>query len=272
MTTDKLERQRLHFNRIGERYGAARRERNHLTLKRLMWRAFFADKRDLAGRRLDVLEPMCGFADGHEILATHLGAELDYAGFDYSDRVINSLRAARPELDVVVADVTRHRPEPASVDVVILLGGLHHVPDHAEAVVRTMTGALRPDGYFISLEPTQGNPLFGAVRRLIYGANDIFDAQSERAFDLPRLYALFEDAGLRLVDRMHPGLLSYVMYYNPDAFPFLNIGGPGWVEALFRLDRPFLRSRLGAWLSFATLTMWRRPPAGGGQEISLDAS
>ncbi len=260
MTTAKLERQRQHFNRISERYGAARRQRNHLTLKRLMWQAFFIDKRDLAGRRLQVLEPMCGFADGHEILVTHLGAAIDYAGFDYSDRVIDILRATRPELDVEVADATRHRPEPASVDVVIILGGLHHVPDHAAAVVRTMSEALRPGGYFISLEPTQGNPLFGAARRWIYRANDLFDEQTERAFELAELFALFESAGLQLVDRMHPGLLSYVMYYNPDAFPALNIGGPGAVEALFRLDRPFLRGRLGAWLSFATLMMWRRPP------------
>jgi hypothetical protein len=58
---------------------------------------------------------------------------------------------------------------------------------------------------------------------------------------------------------MYPGLAAYVLYYNPDAFPALNFGGPETVRRLFALERPFLRSAAARTLSFATLSLWRKP-------------
>ena len=56
-----------------------------------------------------------------------------------------------------------------------------------------------------------------------------------------------------------PGLASYVLYYNPDAFPSLNLGGERAVRTAFALDRPFFRTPIGRFFSFATLSLWRRP-------------
>src|SRR5437764_393959 len=95
------ERQREHFNTIADRYHRARRGENHLLLKRLMWRNFFRHVPPPRGERpLEVLEAMCGFADADALLKEHCTARLRYHGFDYSDRVIETLRAERPELDV----------------------------------------------------------------------------------------------------------------------------------------------------------------------------
>jgi hypothetical protein len=124
-----------------------------------------------------------------------------------------------------------------------------------------MAHALAVGGCLLNFEPTHGNWLFGKVRERIYARNDLFEAATERAFGLGEYFDMFERAGLERVDAIYPGLLAYVLYYNPDAFPALNVGGPGVVRALFNLERPLLRSRLAAALSFATLSMWRKPAA-----------
>lgn len=264
-TTDRdealLRQQADHFNSIADKYHDARQGSNHLYLKRLIWSQFFRRARPLLDRPLDVLEPMCGFGDGLDLLREHLGPDAvrSYSGFDYSDRVIETLKADRPELNVWCADATKFSPEPDSADLVILLGGLHHVPNHAEQVIKALAGAVRPGGAFINLEPTFGNPLTRVVREGIYRRNSLFDEQTERSFAVSDLFAMFERAGFQRTQAMFPGLLAYVMFYNPDAFPLLNVGGRAGVKLAWMLDRPWLRGFVGRTLSFASLTLWQKP-------------
>ena len=256
--TDEVARQTAHFDSVAETYRTSRQHRNHLTLKDLMWREFLGDKDALRRGGMAVLEPMCGFADGRDILARHLGIDFDYSGFDYSSAVVDSLKQSSPDISVSRQDVTRFEAE-RQYDMVILLGGLHHVPHAAADVVGRLARAIKPGGYFISLEPTDGNALFTWVRRWIYRRNALFDEGTERSFTLGEYYGMFEAAGLHHVDSFFPGLLAYVLYYNPDAFPWLNVGGEGLVRAVWRLERPFRRNGIGRRLSFATLGLWQRP-------------
>ena len=256
---DKVRTQIEHFDAIAERYYTARRHRNHLLLKDLLWADVFRRNRLGLAPPIRVLEPMCGYADGKRILERHLDPSLHYSGFDYAANVIDRLRLLDPTLDVWRADVTRFEPAAARYDLVLLLGGLHHVPDAAPEVVRRLTAALRPGGFLISFEPTHGNALFRRARDLIYRRNSLFDPRTERAFSAPELVAMFERAGLEQRDLFYPGLLSYVLYYNPDAFPALNLGGERLVRLTFALDRILMRSALGQMLSFATLSLWRKP-------------
>ena len=172
--------------------------------------------------------------------------------------VVDALRLSHPDIAVTRQDVTRFEVD-AEYDVVVLLGGLHHVPHEASRVVGRLARALKPGGYFISLEPTDGNPVFTSLRRWIYRRNRLFDEETERSFGLSEYYGMFKQAGLYHIDSFQPGLLAYVLYYNPDAFPWLNIGGPGLVRAIWALERPFRRSAIGRALSFATLGLWQRP-------------
>jgi hypothetical protein len=134
----------------------------------------------------------------------------------------------------------------------------------AADVLRRLAGALRPGGHLVNLEPTHDNPVFRRVRERVYRRNALFDAQTERGFALRELNALFRGAGLERVDQLYPGLLAYVLYYNPDAFPALDRGGPALVRAIFRMEAPLYRTALARRLSFATLTVLRRPaPAQG---------
>ena len=256
--TDKVARQTAHFDSVAETYRTARQHRNHRALKDLMWREFLRDKDGLWADGLSVLEPMCGFASGRDVLAAHLGRKFDYRGFDNSAAVVDALRLSDPDLAVTRHDVTRFEAD-AEHDLVILLGGLHHVPHAAARVVGALARALKPGGYFISFEPTDGNRAFAGLRRWIYRRNPLFDEETERSFTLAEYYAMFAHAGLRHVDSFQPGLLAYTLYYNPDAFPWLNVGGTGLVRAIWALERPFRRGAIGRTLSFATLALWQRP-------------
>lgn len=259
--SSKVERQAAHFDSVAETYRVSRQHQNHLTLKDLMWRDFFRGKSALKKENLRVLEPMCGYGDGRRILSAHLRTTIEYRGFDYSAAVVDRLREMEPDIAVTHQDVTQFEAD-TQYDIVILLGGLHHVPHAAADVVARLAKAMRPGGYFISLEPTDGNPVFTWVRRAIYRRNPLFDEETERSFTSKEYLALFERAGLRCAERAYPGLLAYVLYYNPDAFPLLNIGGPGLVRAIWSLEKPFRRGAIGRALSFATLSLWQKPGAG----------
>lgn len=256
--TDPAARQRQHFDAIATRYVTARAGANQCAFRELLWSEFLADKRRLFGERPAVLEPMCGTADGYELLRQHLGVDIDYEGFDVSDAMIAAARARHPQVKVSQADVTQLEPR-GPYDLVLLLGGLHHVPHAAPRVVATLGKALRPGGYFLSWEPTHGNRLFKAVREAIYRRNAIFEPTTERAFATGELFSMFEQAGFRRIDVLYAGLLGYVLYYNPDAFPRLNLGTPRLVRGLWKMERPLMRSWLARKLSFATLTLWQRP-------------
>lgn len=253
---DSIERQREHFDSIAARYFAARQHPNHVYLKKRMWRDFLGNRHELQGRRISVLEPMCGFVEGRAVLSS-LALDFEYEGFDYASTVVERLRSLEPTLNVYAADVTTFETA-KRFDVIILIGGLHHVPRAAQDVVQRLSRCLRPNGMFINFEPTSGNPIFTAARDLIYRKNSLFDEETERAFPVRNLFAMFEAAGLTLVDTMYSGLLSYVLYYNPDAFPALNVGGLRTVESVYWLDKLFIRSSIGRFLSFATMSAWRK--------------
>lgn len=261
---DRVARQKAHFDSIAREYDEARQNENHLQLKALIWRQFFKGavafgaNLDGADRPLTVLEAMCGYADGKAILESHLARPIEYAGFDYSDTVVDEMRVRSPELKIWRQDVTRFDSE-RRYDLIMVLGGLHHVPHAANNVVARLASALEPGGYFINLEPTHGNRLFRYARERVYARNALFDEQTEQAFVIGDYVKMFQAAGLEQAYVIYPGLLSYVLYYNPDAFPALNVGSTRIVRALFALEKPFLRTRLARALSFATLSLWRRP-------------
>lgn len=256
--TSLVEQQREHFNRIADEYFSARRNPNHLALKKLIWSEFLRDKHELKKPGLRVLDAMCGYADAYPMLRQQLHEKIEYSGFDYSDEVVRRVQRDNPGLRVWQADATVFHTK-HTYDLVVLLGGLHHVHHAAAHTLEGLAAAVKPGGYFLNLEPTHGNRLFARVRNAIYRRNSLFDAATEHDFGARELSAMFGRAGFEPVDIMYPGLLTYVLYYNPDAFPKLNVGGEAMVRFLFGIERPFLRTALARTLSFATLSLWRKP-------------
>ena len=228
-------------------------------LKHLMWSTILRDLRRHFNTPLNVLEPECGMGDGRRIVVQHLTSNINYSGFDYSDKMVQMLKENEPDLNVWQADATKFEPERNAYDIVILIGGLHHIPSFAAHVVGALGRSLKGGGLFINYEPTYGNSLSRWVRENIYKSNSLFDPTTERSFAVDELFKMFGDAGLKPLKVRYPGLLSYVLYYNPDAFPALNVGGRWLVDATFALDRLLYANAVGRFLSFATLSIWERP-------------
>lgn len=255
---NKIKRQIHHFDKIAERYFKAHQDPNHLLVKSLMWSFFFKNNEYIGKRGLTVLEPMCGYAEGKEILEQQLNLPFSYKGFDYSDSVLTKLKTLFPELNVVKQDITTYKPSAEKYDLIILIGGLHHIPHAASKVLKLLANCLKQGGWFISAEPTYGNIFIKKIRELIYRYNSLFDEETERAFSIGELISMFEQAKLTKRDMIFPELLSYIFFYNPDAFPFLNIGSERIVRAMFKFDKLFFRSRIGRILSFGTISLWQR--------------
>ena len=251
---NSINRQQEHFDSIADKYYAKRQGENHQLYKRLLWSFFFKNKEHLFLSHSQVLEPMCGFAEAKKIFEEILKIKIDYEGFDYSKPLVDIVKNDSNDINIWVQDVTTFEADKL-YDIIVIIGGLHHIPNYASKVLRSMSDALKPTGYFINIEPTNDNFLWKGIRDYIYKRNSLFDEHTERSFTLNELNGMYNQACLKIVDQLHFGLLSHVLYYNPDAFPLLNIGGKRCVSFTFWLDKFFFRSFIGRKLSFATLTM-----------------
>jgi len=256
MLTVPMERQEKHFDSIAAKYFRERQAETLLFLKDVMWRYFLSDK-DYLKSVHSVLEPMCGFGEGKRIIEKNIKTDIVYEGFDFSQNIIDLAKKHDPELRVYKMDVLDMNARD-KYDLVMIIGGLHHAYRSLDAILAKVHDALKAGGYFISYEPTNNMFLTRLVREKIYMANSLFDPETERAFDLLPLNDRFRQAQFRIVDQVYPGLLSYVLFYNPDAFPKLNVGGKGLVKILFNFDRLFFRNMVGRKLSFATLTLLKK--------------
>lgn len=205
-----------------------------------------------------VLEAMCGIGEGKFLIEKNLQVATDWQGFDYSPNMVEAAKQIHGDDRVFQADATTFIPD-QQYDAILIIGGLHHVHWGAADVVRNLSSALAPGGYFIAFEPTHANPLYKLVRDRIYAKSSFFDQETERAFHVRELWSFFKDAGLRHEHDLNFGLSAYTLYYNPDAFPLLN-KGPTWlVSWLWSIDRLFAHNIIGRFFSFATLTLWRKP-------------
>lgn len=253
---DKIEQQRIHFDNIAKTYFKARQNKNHLHFKKLIWSDFFKDFHWDRKKTL-VLEPMCGYSEGRKILSENLDTEIVYEGFDYSQPLIDEVKNQNSQINIYKQDVTKFKPK-KEYDIIIIIGGLHHVYGFTDEILKSLNKALKNDGYLIVLEPTQNNPLLKLVRDRIYKKNEIFDSETEKAFDLVNLNRSFDKAGLKIVKQTYPGLLGYILYYNPDAFPFLNLGGRFAVDLIYNIEKYFYKNFVGKCWSFATMTLLKK--------------
>lgn len=254
---NSVDQQREHFESISEAYFDARQHPNHLLYKKLMWGFFFQKNHRVLGGGEMVIEAMCGYSEGKAILEEHCLKDFEYTGFDYSESLVEKARKNFPNANIYVQDVTRFEGN-EQYDLMILIGGLHHVYAHVSTAMKCLSSALKPGGYMINLEPTQNNPLYRLARKKIYKENPLFDSETEQAFDLSELNNIYNQAGFKIEDQLYPGLLAYIMYYNPDAFPALNIGHLSTVKMLFNVEKYFYRSWLAMRFSFATLSLLKK--------------
>ena len=249
-------RQQAHFDSIATTYIEARRDPRHLLIKELIWRTFFSGVSMDLPVQPRVLEAMCGEGDGKRILSKFGHIECEWTGFDYSAKMVEAAKLVHPESRVFQADATTYVPE-RDYDLILMIGGLHHVFQQARQTAANLSKGLKIGGYLIAFEPTHSNPLIRAIRRWIYKSNPLFDEDTERDFHIRELHDIFRASGLVHCRDLNFGLIAYILFYNPDAFPMLNRGPLGLVKMAWAFDKLFAWNAIGRYFSFGTLSLWR---------------
>lgn len=254
---DKINRQKAHFDSIADEYTLKRRGSKQRMLHRLIYADLLSNMGNKSNDCLYVLEPMCGFGEGQEIIKNHISDNIVYEGFDLSEKVVENAKRIYKGINVYVQDVTKFTPE-RRYDIVVLIGGLHHVPDYAALVLEKIYGALKPGGQFINVEPTYNNWLTRIVCEYIYKKNSVFDEKTERRFSLSSINELYKKNGFSITKQLNAGLLAYLLWYNPDAFPLFNFGNCSLVKVVYAIDRKFMNTWIGRKLSVATFSVLKK--------------
>jgi SAM-dependent methyltransferase len=256
---DRVEAQRAHFESIASTYIEGRSGRNHLAYKAVMWNEVLAKLAQHlpANGSLIGLEAMCGSAETSARLVESF-PNLTMDAFDLSESMVHAADDSLAKKVRVFQKDILQLEERDAYDFAVIIGGLHHIAHDVDRGVRNICNALKEGGIFLNLEPTHNNVLWQTVRTKIYSENAIFEENSERAFTLKEYSDCLASNGFAVEDQFYPGLLGYVLYYNPDAFPMLNVGPPAMAKALAWLDLRLGTGSIGKYLSFCTWTIARR--------------
>jgi 2-polyprenyl-3-methyl-5-hydroxy-6-metoxy-1,4-benzoquinol methylase len=204
---------------------------------------------DLEGRA--VLEAMCG--SGHSTgLLLERGANV--TGLDVSEQAIELFRAKWPHCQAVVESIFEPNLPAASYDVVVVVGGLHHVHPHVEDAVFQIWRLLKPGGFFCFSEPHVGS-LMDVLRRAWYARDPMFEA-NEAAVDIDVLRRATAES-FDVVSERYFGSIAHTLVLNS-----MVIRAPSWLKRLYAgpamaieaLIDPFLGRRLTCSVS----CQWRK--------------
>ncbi len=253
-----IQEQKEHFENIAGLYCEARKDLKHLCIKNFIWDYLFDFiNKNNKKENVSILDAMCGNAECYDIIKNKADFTFSYAAFDYSENMVKEAQKIHPEANIFWGDITSINLA-VKYDMIFLIGGLHHVYNFKETAVNNISELLNENGLFVNFEPTHNNFLLRKVRERIYKKNSFFDDNTEKAFTTPELNALMNEYGLSPVFQFYPGLLCYVLWYNPDAFPLLNIGSEKIAKTLCMWESKIWQSKLAYWLSFATFSCYRK--------------
>ena len=202
--------QKAHFDTIQRRYEAhyddacSRRYRDRFFHER-MFRGV-----DLAGKT--VLEAMCGSGQTTSFLLSK-GATV--TGLDVSEESITSFCARWPSCRAIRASVLESNLESEAFDLIVVVGGLHHLHPHISAAIVEFHRFLKPAGFFCFVEPHRGS-LPDWVRRRWYRRDDLF-AKNEDSVDLDSMKREFADCFDFLLED-YLGNVAYLLVLNSMVF------------------------------------------------------
>jgi ubiquinone/menaquinone biosynthesis C-methylase UbiE len=238
----EAEAQRQHYNKVAATYTANleyRHTREYLAcLNRIMLDAVGQ------GELGTVAELCCGRGEGLKLFG---GRASKYIGIDVSESM---LQCALPQHNYsstiwLQADVIRLPLATESVDTVLVLGGIHHVPQRSRFFVE-VARILKPGGRLFYREPASDFFLWRALRAIIYRLSPMLHHDTERALRYEETVPLLEEAGLRSLEYRTHGLLGFCLFMNSDVLLFNRlfrfVPGIGPItRASARLDEAILR-------------------------------
>lgn len=210
------ETQRLHYNRIAAAY-TANLEYPHTQeyiacLDRLTLEA-------IGETEIGTLAELC--CGRGEALALLGSRATRYVGVDISENMLQAAMASQrhPRAAFLQADATRVPLADASVDTVVMLGGIHHVPARAKLFAE-VSRILKPGGRFVFREPVSDFVLWRALRAIIYKLSPMLDEKTERPLVYAETVPVLIESGLRLLQYRTHGFFGFCLFMNSDVLVF----------------------------------------------------
>jgi ubiquinone/menaquinone biosynthesis C-methylase UbiE len=208
--------QRQHYNKIAAAYTA------NLEYSHTKEYIAYLDRAALdaigPGELGTVAELCCGRG---EALALFNSRIRRYIGVDISENMLNATRKLHhhPNSVFLQGDATRVPLAPECIDTVVMLGGIHHVPDR-RGLFAEIARILKPGGRFLYREPVSDFVLWRALRAVIYRISPMLDQSTERPLLYEETVPVIEHAGLRSLQYRTHGFLGFCLFMNSDVLFF----------------------------------------------------
>ena len=164
------------------------------------------------------LEICCGRGEALRLLRDQVSLGI---GVDVSLTMIEAAQRDLPRdrFFFLQGDATMLPLGDGQFDTVLMLGGIHHVPDR-QRLFREVARVLRPGGRFIWREPVSDFVLWRVLRGVIYRLSPALDADTERPLTLVDTLPPLQAAGLRLQRWRTHGFVGFCFLMNSDVLVF----------------------------------------------------
>jgi ubiquinone/menaquinone biosynthesis C-methylase UbiE len=171
----------------------------------------------------DVVEVCCGHGEGFGLLGDRVSHGV---GVDISAQMLEFARGRNvsPRLFFAQGDATRLPLASDAFSAVLMLGGIHHVPDRV-ALFREVHRVLQPGGRFFWREPVSDLWIWRWLRAIIYRVSPMLDASTERPLTHEETVPVLEQVGFRVQSWQTYGLLGFCLFMNSDVLVFNRLFG-----------------------------------------------
>ena len=208
--------QRAHYERIAGAY------LNNLAYPHTREYIAYMDRAVLsltAGETMDaVAEICCGAGEAFRLLN---GSVTLGIGVDVSPAMLEAARRDIPgeERLFVNGDAMRLPLKDAQFDMVVMLGGIHHVNDR-DRLLAEVCRILKPRGVFVWREPLDDFFLWRMLRAVVYKLSPTLESHTERPLRRRDTQSALERAGFTLEVWRTMGFLGYCFLMNSDVLAF----------------------------------------------------
>lgn len=209
--------QQVHYDQVAEAY-AANLEYPHTQeymayLDRVL-------REEIDGTTLGVCAEVCcgtgeAFALFEDRITTGIGVDVS------ASMLVKAQQAfADSPLTFVQGDATLLPLVDSVFDTVVMLGGIHHVPDR-EALFRQVFRILKPGGVFYWREPVSDFWLWKFLRSIVYRLSPMLNHETERPLIFAETVPVLEKVGFESVTWRTCGFFGFCLFMNSDVL-FVN--------------------------------------------------
>ena len=163
-------------------------------------------------------EICCGTGEAISLFKNQIAKGI---GVDISSSMLRKGRSSinSPHLYFTQGDATQLPLQSAAFDSVIMLGGIHHVPDRKKLFAEIYR-ILKPGGVFIWREPVSDFWLWKLLRSIIYKLSPMLDHSTERPLTYNETVPVLNNEGFIVKEWKTYGFIGFCLLMNSDVLIF----------------------------------------------------